>query len=213
MTAPPSKVTRSPLPGWMAPVLLVTAVPGVLLMLRALWVCFFGEGPFVGSLPVTRFVDRATWWVDSGPGSVASWATLSALTAFTVVVLGRRHELATVPNRLRLTGLWLTAFLGLLELSGPLTVAGGWFLLSRDPTAARSFWDGDLLNSPSLVLCVGTAVLAALLAVILHSGPPSGEGTPQSLSAQITESTSWTNEVRDTATAKDPQRIFRRPGP
>lgn len=197
----------------MAPVLLVTAVPGFLLMLRSWWVCFFDDGPFVGALPVTRFVDRATWWVGSGPGSVASWATLSALTAFTVVVLGRRHELAAVPDRLRLTGLWLTAFLGLLELSGPLSVAAGWFQLSRDPTAARSFWDGDLLNSPPLVLCLVLAVLAALLAVVLHSGAPSGDETPQSEPDRTTASTSWTNDVTDTATAEDPQRIFRRPSP
>ena len=92
-------------------------------------------------------------------------------------------------------------------------LAGGWFQLSRDPTAARSFWDGDLLNSPPLVLCLVLAVLAALLAVVLHSGAPSGDETPQSEPDRTTASTSWTNDVTDTATAKDPQRIFRRPSP
>lgn len=210
---PPKKMPGSPLPGWMAPVLLVIAVPGMLLMLRALWVCFAGDGPFQGRLLVTRFEDRATWWVMVGPGSASSWATLAALTAFTVVVFSRRHHHPAVPSRLRLTAFGLTALLSLLELSGPLTVAGGWFQLSQDPTAARSFWDDDLINGPQLVLCLVLAVLAALIAWVLHSGPLTNEEPPQSDSTDATASTRWADDVGETAGVEDVQGIFRRPTP
>ena len=207
---PPKKMTGSPLPGWMAPVLLVTAVPGMLLMLRALWVCFAGNGPYLGRPLVTRFEDRATWWVMVGPGSASSWATLAALTAFTVVALSRRHQLPAVHNRLRVTALGLTGLLALLELSGPLTVAGGWFELSRDPTAARSFWDNDLING-QLVLCLVLAVLAALIAWVLHSRLLTSEEPSQSDSTDAAASTPWADDVGETDHVEDLQGIFRRP--
>jgi len=209
---PPKKMPRSPLPAWMAPVLLVTALPGILLMLRALWVCFAGNGPYLGRPLVTRFEDRATWWVMVGPGSASSWATLAALTAFSVVAFNRRHQHPAVPNGLRLTAFGLTGLLALLELSGPLAVAAGWFELSQDPTAARSFWDNDLINGPQLVLCLVLAVLAALIAWILHSRLLTSEKPSQSDSTDATASTPWADEVRETD-GEDFQRIFRRPTP
>lgn len=177
--APPKELTGSPVPAWMAPVLLVTAGAGLALMLRTVYVCFAGAGPYDGQLLVARFVDRATWWVMVGPGGASSWATLAALTAFTAVVLGRRRQQPAVPDRLRLVAVGLAALLFLVELSGPLTVAAGWFMLSRDRAAATSFWDHDLVNGPQLVLCLVLAVLAGLIAWILRSGLTTSAESPQ----------------------------------
>ena len=180
----------------MAPVLLVTAGAGLALMLRTLYVCFTGPGPYDGQvLVMTRFVDRATWWVMVGPGGASSWATLAALTAFTVVVLGRRRQRSAVPDRLRLLGVGLAALLCLVELSGPLTVAAGWFLLSRDSTTANSFWDQDLVNGPQLMLCLVLAVLAALLAWVLHSGLRTSDETLQPDSGGAGALIPWADEV------------------
>ncbi|WP_295701184.1 hypothetical protein [Lapillicoccus sp.] len=192
--APPKEVFASPLPGWMAPVLLVTAGAGLALMLRTLYVCFTGAGPYDGQvLVMTRFVDRATWWVMVGPGGASSWATLAALVASTVVVLGRRDHPSAVPDRLRLVGVGLAVLLFLVELSGPLTVAVGWFMLTR--TAATSFWDHDLVNGPQLMLCLVLAVLAGLIAWVLRSGLTTSDETPQPDSSGAGVLIPWADEV------------------
>lgn len=195
---PPKEIAGSLLPGWMAPVLLVTAGAGLALMLRTLYVCFSGAGPYDGQvLVMTRFVDRATWWVMVGPGGASSWATLAALTAFIVVVLVRRRQQSAVPDRLRLVAVGLAALLFLVELSGPLTVAAGWLLLSRDATTANSFWDRDLVNGPQLMLCLVLAVLAALLAWVLHSELTTSDETPQPDSSGAGALVPWADEVAD----------------
>jgi len=215
-----TETNGSTLPGWMAPILLVTASAGIALMLRALWVCFGGNGPFDGQLNVTRFVDRATWWVMVGPGGAASWATLAALTAFTVVVFGRRRQHPAVPDRLRLVATCLAGLLLLLELSGPLTVAAGWFQLSLARTAGTSFWDHDLVNAPQLMLCLVLAVLAALIAWVLRGGSPDPDEPPLSEPNGAGATTPWADEdmvnvdlevVVVEAVAEDHSELYRRP--
>lgn len=205
----------------MAPVLLVTAGVGIVLMLRTLWVCFAGDGPYLGQLLMGRFVDRATTWVTVGPGSASSWGTLAALTAFTVVVLSRSNREPAVPTRLRLTAMGLAALLALLELSGPLTVATGWFLLSRDPKASGSFWDHDLINGPELLLCVVLGILATLVAWVLRGGVSSDDALPDPQPPEPSASTPWADEpevvgldleIDDLGVATDyPPEIYRRP--
>lgn len=49
-------------------------------------VFFGGNGPYgdpsLPPPPDLPFVDRATWWVGTGPGALSSVATLAALGAF-----------------------------------------------------------------------------------------------------------------------------------
>lgn len=222
LSKPSTETNGSPLPGWMAPVLLVTAGAGIAIMLRALWVCFAGNGPYDGQLDVARFVDRATWWVMVGPGGAASWATLASLTAVTVVVLGRRRQHPPVPDRLRLVAVCFAGLLFLVELSGPATVAAGWIQLSLNPTAGSSFWDNDLVNGPQLMLCLVLAVLAALIAWVLRSSPPVLDETPAPEPSGIGASTPWADEARDLedgplkvvdveAVVEDHSHLYRRP--
>jgi hypothetical protein len=199
----------------MAPVLLVTAVPGFLVMLTAAWLSFLGNGPYndpsITPPPDIRFIDRATRWTTTGPASASGWATLAALTAFTVVMWSRRHQHPAASNTLRQTAAGLTALLSVLELTGPLTVAAGWFQLSRDPTSARSFWTEMAFKGPSVVLCLVFTVLAALLTWTLWFGLTGDEDPPQSATTDAPAFAPRADQVKGTTTAGDPGEVFRRP--
>ncbi len=203
------------MPGWMAPVLLLTAVPGLLVMLIVAWLSLLSNGPYGGDQSITppdiRFIDRATQWITAGPASASGWATLAALTAFTVVVVSRQRQHPAVSNTLRQTAAGLTALLSILELTGPLTMAAGWFQLSRDPTSARSFWTELAFNGPSLVLCLVFTVLAALLTWTLWCGRTRDEDAPQPESTDASASLPSADDAKHPKTADDPQELFRRP--
>jgi len=200
----------------MAPVLLAAAAPGMLVILAALAVSFVGNGPYDDPSfpppPDLPFVDRASWWLSTVPGALSSVATLAALAAFALVALSRRLD-RPVPSRLRLAAFCTTVLFSLMELAGPISVAVGYVLLSRDPTAASSYRPQWLSDRSSLAVCLVLAVLAGVLAWTLWTGrrsvheEPLPDQPPARGAAQP-----WLDEVaRETRSTHDPDAMFRRP--
>ncbi len=208
----PDRTAQSALPHWMAPILLLAAIPGMVVVLAALMVSFVGNGPYgdpnVPPPPDIPLVDRAMWWVTTGPGALSSVATLATLGAFAVVALSRRQG-RPIPSRLLLAAFWATALFSLMELSGPITVAAGYLQLSRNPTAARVYWSRELFDLSSLVVCLVLAVLAGLLASSLWTGR--GWVREELLPSDPPDAQPWLDEVTSDAQARDPDAMFRRP--
>lgn len=192
-------------PIWMGVVLLLAAVLGILLLLIGAWSPFVNAGSGgvpVGSPPSIRFIDRATMWVGQSPAGTAAWASVAALTAFTVVVLCRRHQRLPTPYWFRLSGVVVTGFLAAVELAGPVTMAIGFLQLATDPTAARDLTDQLRFLGPPLVLCLVLTLLSFLLAWVLWHARPALRDEPSERQPSVTA---------DSDAAIDRRDIYRRP--
>ncbi len=212
---PPERVARWEPPGWMAPVLLVAALPGILVILVALWASFVGNGPYADpSFPPPEGMpirDRAMWWVTTGPGASSSVATLAALTALTLAGFIRRHN-RPIRSPLHQAAFWATALFGLLEFSGLVAVTAGYVQLSRDPTLVSSYTPG-LFDLSAITVCLVLAVLAGLLARTIwtahrtvHEEPSPSE--PSDLSA---DQPPLGQATKNAQVGQDGEAMFRRP--
>lgn len=211
----PERVARCEPPGWMAPVLLVAALLGMLVTLVALWVSFVGNGPYADpSFPPPEGMpirDRAMWWVSTGPGASSSVATLAALTALALAVSSRREN-RLIRSPLQQAAFWATALFGLLEVSALVTVTAGYLQLSRDPTLVSSYTPG-LFDLSAITVCLVLAVLAGLLARTIwtahravHAEPLACE--PSDLS---TDQPPLGQATKNVQLGQDDQAMFRRP--
>ncbi len=192
-------------PVWMGLVLLLAAVLGILLLLVGAWSPFVDAGSGgvpVGSPPSIRFIDQATMWVGQSLAGTAAWASVAALTAFTVVVLCRRHQRQPTPYSFRLAGVVVAGFLAAVELAGPVTMAIGFVQLATDPTAARDLTDQLRYLGPPFVLCLVLTLLSFLLAWVLWHARPALQADPSDRQPSVTA---------DITAAIDRPDIYRRP--
>ncbi|MDQ6715432.1 MAG: hypothetical protein M3Z83_04915 [Actinomycetota bacterium] len=203
------------LPWWIAPLLLIAALPGLLEIFAALVVVFGGDVPFgpgFGGSSDTRFVDVATLWARSGPGSTSSWSSVAALAAFAVVMAVHPRQQRPFPSRLCLAAFWLTTMFSLLELSATLTVVAGYLQMSADPTAVRGFWTESVNGLSAVASCVVLSVLAAVVAWALWTERRLATAAPDSRSeVGQAPAPSTSSHQGTTAPPLDQDAVFRRP--
>lgn len=197
--------TPSLTPLWMGVLLLSAAVLGLLLLLIEGWSAILDVGSVGGTgdpPPDVRLIDRATIWVGQSQTGPAAWASIAALTAFTVVVLCRRHQRLPTPYWLRSSGVVVSGSLAVVELDGPVTMVIGFVQLATDPTAARDLTGQLLFLGPSLVLCLVLALLPFLLAWVLWLARPALREEPSERQPGVTPGSDAALDRRD---------IYRRP--
>jgi hypothetical protein len=220
---------RIVLPRGVVAVPLVAAAPGLLFIVDDLWFVFLrtsGADDAFAFLADARFVDRALFWMEQGPGSGVAVASLLSLAAYLVVVLSPTVDVEPpLPRAVRRGAICTALILALLEVVALVSLAMGYVVLAIDPTSARSQNTGFVFQAPPVVLCIVVGLLAGLIAWLLWSVPTgpvdnnagvesTAEAQPPALDATPDLEMTEVSDARPPATAGGngaDQALFRRP--